>query len=98
MSTEPQSMSKSPAADESGIGALRAEAAHARAELASTLDAIEYKLNVPKQIRIKTRRLKQGLHRLGKDNPAALLGISLGAAATAGLAVWLVAKAALDRR
>lgn len=76
---------------------LRAEAALARAQLASTLDAIEYKLNVPKQIKITIRRIVHGLHRLGDDNPTALVGVALGAAAAAGVAVWLGVQAVLKR-
>ena len=63
---------------------LRAEADRARAALAGTLDAIEYKLNVPKQVKINTRRVTLGLHRLGDDNPAALAGIALAAATAVG--------------
>lgn len=77
---------------------LRAEADRARAALAGTLDAIEYKLNVPKQIKINTRRFTLGLHRLGDDNPVALAGIALGAAATVGTIVWWGVKTVLDRR
>jgi len=77
---------------------LRAQAARARAELAGTLDAIEYKLNVPKQIKINTRRFTLGLHRLGDDNPAALAGIAFAAAAAAGTVVWWGVKTVLDRR
>ena len=77
---------------------LRAEADRARAALAGTLDAIEYKLNVPKQIKINTRRFTFGLHRLGEDNPLALAGIALGAAAAAGTIVWWGVKTVLDRR
>jgi hypothetical protein len=79
-------------------GELRAEAARARAELAGTLDAIEYKLNVPKQIKINTRRFTLGLHRLGDENPTALAGIALGAAAVVGTTVWWGVKTVLDRR
>lgn len=77
---------------------LRAEADRARAELAGTLDAIEYKLNVPKQVKIKTRRFTLGLHKLGDENPAALAGIALAAAATVGTCVWWGVKTVLDRR
>jgi hypothetical protein len=81
-----------------GTVELRAEAARARAELAGTLDAIEYKLNLPKQVRRATRRLALGLRRLGEENPAALVGITLGAATAAGAAVWLGVRALLNRR
>lgn len=76
---------------------LRAEAARARAELARTLDAIEYKLNLPKQIRIARRRITLGLRKLGEENPAALVGIVVGAAAVVGSAVWLGVKAVRGR-
>lgn len=77
---------------------LRAEASRARAELAGTLDAIEYKLNLPKQVRLTTRRLTLGLRKLGDEHPAALVGIALGAATAAGAAVWLGVRALLNRR
>ena len=81
-----------------GKAELRAEALHARSELASTLDAIEYKLNVPKQLRITKRRFRLAMIRLGDDNPAALAGIALGAAATVGTIVWLGARSLLGSR
>jgi hypothetical protein len=59
----------------------------ARAELAATLDAIEYKLNVPKRTAEKVERLR-------KENPLVLVGIALGAAAAVAGAVWLIVRAA----
>ena len=84
--------------DHRSTAAKRAEADRARAALAGTLDAIEYKLNVPKQVKINTRRLTLGLHKLGDDNPAARAGIALAAAATVGTCVWWGLRAVLDRR
>jgi hypothetical protein len=77
---------------------LREEADRARAALAGTLDAIEYKLNVPKQVKINTRRVTLGLHKLGDENPAALAGIALAAASAVGTCVWWGLKTILDRR
>ncbi|MDH6235529.1 DUF3618 domain-containing protein [Cryobacterium sp. CG_9.6] len=77
---------------------LRAEAMHARAQLASTLDAIELKLNLPKQLRIKKRRFHLSMLRLGDDNPVALAGIALGTALSVGTVVWLGARAVLSKR
>lgn len=57
----------------------------ARNELAATLGAIEYKLNVPK-------RTAERVERLRKDNPLALIGIAVAAAAAVGGAVWLVVR------
>lgn len=84
--------------DNRSTAELRADAERARAALAGTLDAIEYKLNVPKQVKINTRRVTLGLHRLGDENPAALAGIALAAAATVGTCVWWGLRAVLDRR
>ena len=76
---------------------LRAEAARARVELAQTLDAIEYKLNLPRRVRVRSRLVTARLGELGEKNPLALAGIVLGAASAAVGAVWLAAKA-LQRR
>ena len=59
----------------------------ARAELAEALDAIEYKLNVPKRTRERFQRLR-------KENPLLLVGLAVGAAAAAAGAVWLAVRVA----
>ncbi|WP_022886873.1 DUF3618 domain-containing protein [Glaciibacter superstes] len=79
------------------LGELRAEAHAARGEIASTLDALEYKLNIPKQLKIRGRRFSMGLRNLGEDNPAALAGIALGAVAVVGAVVWLGVRAVQRR-
>ncbi|TFD02912.1 DUF3618 domain-containing protein [Cryobacterium sinapicolor] len=71
---------------------LRAEAARARTELAQTLDAIEYKLNLPRQLRVRSRLVNVRLRELGEKNPLALAGIVLGAASAAVGAIWLGVK------
>jgi hypothetical protein len=85
------------AASQKSLGDLRKDAAAARSEVASTLDAIEYKLNVPKQLKINGRRLSFALHRLGVENPAALAGIAAAAASVVGGIVWLAARAVTKR-
>ncbi|HSP51294.1 MAG TPA: DUF3618 domain-containing protein [Cryobacterium sp.] len=72
---------------------LRDEATRARVELAQTLDAIEYKLNVPRQMRVRSRLLKVRLRELGEKNPLVLAGIVLGGVSAAVGAVWLGVKA-----
>ena len=57
----------------------------ARNELAATLDAIEYKLNVPK-------RTAERIERLRADNPLALIGIAVAAAAAVAGVVWLIVR------
>ncbi|WP_166982756.1 DUF3618 domain-containing protein [Paramicrobacterium fandaimingii] len=61
-------------------------AAEARAELASTLDALEDKLNVPKQA-------KAAFTRLRAQNPTALVAGAAGIAAALGLGVWAAVRA-----
>ncbi|MDN4598146.1 DUF3618 domain-containing protein [Leifsonia virtsii] len=63
----------------------RSDVDRARAELAATIDAIEYKLNVPK-------RTAERLQRLRKENPAALVGLSVGVAVAVGGIVWGVVR------
>jgi hypothetical protein len=72
---------------------LRSDAMRARADLARTLDAIEYKLNLPKQLRNRALLLKRRLHRLGEDTPTALAAIAVAGGLVAGAVVWLGAKA-----
>jgi hypothetical protein len=57
-----------------------------RSELAETIDAIEYKLNVPK-------RLAERVKRLRSDNPLVLVGIAVGVAAAIGGVVWMAVRA-----
>jgi len=62
----------------------RSDVDRARAELAATMDAIEYKLNVPK-------RTAERVQRLRAENPVALAGIAAGAvAAVAGAVLGVV--------
>ncbi|GIT81825.1 hypothetical protein LLS1_34940 [Leifsonia sp. LS1] len=67
----------------------RSDVDRARAELAATLDAIEYKLNAPKRA---TERVK----RMAADNPLAFAGVAAGVAAAIGGVVWGVVR--LTRR
>ena len=88
----------STSSEKHSISDLRAEARHARSELASTLDAIEYKFNLPKQLRIRRRRVTHAVHQLGEDSPIALVGIALGAATVVGVVVWFGASAVVKNR
>ncbi|TFC93131.1 MULTISPECIES: DUF3618 domain-containing protein [Cryobacterium] len=76
---------------------LRAEATRARVELAQTLDAIEYKLNVPRQVRVRSRLFTMRLRDFGEKNPLALAGIVLGGVSATVGAVWLGVKAVQRR-
>ncbi|MFF1571547.1 DUF3618 domain-containing protein [Leifsonia sp. NPDC058292] len=65
----------------------RSDVERARADLASTLDAIEYKLNVPK-------RATERFERLRKNNPLALVGIAVAVASAVAGVVWLAIRVA----
>jgi len=76
---------------------LRADATRARAELAGTLDAIELKLNLPRQAKLRGRRMRMGVRKLQDDTPLALVGLVAGAVAVVGGTVWLGVRA-IQRR
>lgn len=95
--TPPKTAAKIVPAGTRSLGEWRAEAARARAELASTLDALEYKANVPKRLHHARRELTGRLRRLGDENPAALFGMAAVAAAVAGTVAWLGARKVLNR-
>lgn len=85
MSTE-ISVRDAAAQQDRSLSDLRKDAHAARLELATTLDAIEYKLDVKRQLRL-----------LGLENPLALMGVAAGAGFSVGGVVWLALKAVLRR-
>lgn len=77
---------KAPA--ERSTPALHADIQKTRDDLRSTLDAIEFKLNVPKQARHAAHRLKSRFNRLRAENPVAVYaGIGGAVVVLAGVAV-----------
>jgi len=68
----------------------------ARAEFASTLNALEDKLNVPKQVRISTQRAKVRFRRLADEQPGAAIAAGVAVAAAVGVTVWLIVRAIVD--
>ncbi|MEL4319475.1 DUF3618 domain-containing protein [Leifsonia sp. YIM 134122] len=74
--------------DELSRTELRLEVKRARIELASTLNAIEDRLNVPRKMRERTERWGRELDRLRTENPVALAGVAVGVAVVIGGAVW----------
>lgn len=65
----------------------------ARAELVSTLNAIEDKLNVPRKVNRAVARGRVAAAKLQRDNPAAFLGGIAAVAAVAGTAAWAIVRA-----
>lgn len=76
---------------------LAARVAATRAQLFDTLDAIEDKLNVPKQVGKATDRAKAKIAELREENPQALVGGAAAVALAVGAGVWAVARAVLKR-
>jgi hypothetical protein len=67
----------------------RSDADRARAELAATLDAIEYKLNAPKRAAERVKTFATG-------NPVGFAAAAAGVAAAVGGIVWGIVR--LTRR
>ncbi|NQX11630.1 DUF3618 domain-containing protein [Microbacteriaceae bacterium VKM Ac-2855] len=72
---------------------LKSDIERARNELAATLDAIEYKLNVPKQLRFASRRVQRKIEVVRGEHPEALIAGLVGIASAVGLAAWGVYQA-----
>ncbi|MBO0982988.1 DUF3618 domain-containing protein [Rathayibacter sp. SD072] len=71
---------------------LKADIERARTELAATLDAIEYKINVPRKVKDAQRTLERKFRVVSRQNPSALIAGAAGVAAAVGLLVWGVVK------
>lgn len=83
---------------ERNLTRLQAKAAsqRARSDFAQTLNALEDKLNVPKQVGIRTERAKVKLRRFADEQPVAAIAAAVGIVAAVGVTVWLVVRANLD--
>jgi len=77
---------------------LQAQLADTRARLASNLDALEDKLNVPKQLGKASRRMRKRIDTMRDENPIALAGIVAGAVIAVGITGYLVVKIATRRK
>ena len=74
----------------------RVNSERARAEFAGTLNALEDKLNVPKQVRRKSAELRAKARRFADENPAGAVAVAVGVVAVVGVTVWLVVRATVD--
>ncbi|GGF36543.1 DUF3618 domain-containing protein [Subtercola lobariae] len=63
-----------------------------RQDLSDTLDAIEFKLNIPKQARFAAKRASDKFEELRRENPAVLVAGAAAVAAVFGGAVWLTVR------
>ncbi|MCS5735319.1 DUF3618 domain-containing protein [Herbiconiux daphne] len=78
-----------PAAPQRSKAELHADIEKTRADLKATLDAIEFKLNVPKQARHAAHRLKSSINRFRAQNPVGFTAAAVGAVAAVGAAAVL---------
>lgn len=92
--TEPEEQQ----ADTRSAAELARDIERNRDELAATLDAIEYKLNLPRQARAAAARAGDRIRLLRDENPAVLAAGAVAVAATVGGLVWLGVRAVLNRR
>jgi hypothetical protein len=74
----------------------RVNSERARKEFAGTLDALEDKLNVPKQVRISTQRARVRFRRLADEQPGTAIAAGVAVAAVVGVTVWLIVRAIVD--
>ena len=86
-----------PDAPQRSSAELAADIVKNREALASTLDAIEYKLNVPKQAKLAAAEISNKIRVLRDENPVALAAGVGGLAVAVGGAVFLVVRA-ISRR
>lgn len=70
----------------------RAASRRARDEFARTLDALEEKLNVPKQVGRRVDRAKVSLKAFYDEQPGVAIAAAAGVAAAVGGLVWLVVR------
>jgi hypothetical protein len=71
----------------------RVNVERARSDFASTLNALEDKLNVPKQVSRASARTKVKLRRFAKEQPAAAVAAAASVAVAVGGAVYLIVRA-----
>jgi hypothetical protein len=79
---------------ERALGEIRSEIESTRDQLAQTLDAIEDKLNVPKQAQLVVDRAKAGFQRLQRDNPVVIYASAaiVGLGVVGGVLIWRIAR------
>jgi len=69
----------------------------ARDGLASALNALEEKLNLPKRAARATARAKRKARQFADEQPGAALAVAVGVVTAVGVGVWLIVRANLDQ-
>jgi hypothetical protein len=90
MTTDDQSLSQK----ERQLGEIRSDIELTRERLAQTLDAIEDKLNLPKQAGLAAGRLRDRVVRLQKENPVVIYasGAIAVLGVVGGVLIWRIAR------
>ncbi|MEF3402870.1 DUF3618 domain-containing protein [Agromyces sp. CCNWLW203] len=94
----PRPSKRDAAARERNLTRVQAKIAsqQARAQFAETLNALEDKLNVPKQVGMRTERAKVKLRRFADEQPVAAVVVAVGVVAAVGIGVWLAVRSKFD--
>ena len=77
---------------------LEAHLEATRAKLARNLDALEEKVDIPKQLDKAGRRLRRKVVTMRQDNPLALAGIVAGAVVAVGITAFLMVKISAPKK
>ncbi|MFD1715190.1 DUF3618 domain-containing protein [Amnibacterium flavum] len=90
MTTDDQALSHK----ERQLGEIRSDIESTRDKLAETLDAIEDKLNLPKQAQKAVGRARDRVKQLQEDNPVVLYASAaiVGLGAVGGVLLWRIAR------
>ncbi|GAA1801074.1 DUF3618 domain-containing protein [Agromyces neolithicus] len=93
--TAPRPAGRNAKARERNLTRVQARVAsqQARAEFAATLNSLEDKLNVPKQVGIRVDRAKTAAREFYDEQPGPAIAAAVGIVAAVGVAVWLVVRA-----
>ncbi len=78
-----------PAGERRSTEELHADIAKTRADLTSTLNAIEDRFNVPKRMRRASQRVAERMRGMRDENPAALAAGVVAVSLAAGGLIWL---------
>jgi hypothetical protein len=93
--TAPQPKPGNTKARERNLTRVQARVAsqQARAEFAGTLNALEDKLNVPKQVGRRVDRAKTRMREFYDEQPGPAIAAAVGVVAAVGVCVWLIVRA-----
>lgn len=77
-------MSNTTGAPKRSSSEIRRDIEHTRRELAETLDALEYKLDVPARLGEWADERKEQLRKATEESPATVIGVAAGAVVVIG--------------